>query len=383
VGFRIPSLSEKEIAMHLSRVFGLTVAVALVLSTQVSFGVDPWGLKPGAVELKSAGPLAFGPEGILFVGDPAAASVVAIATDDAKRESASGAVNIPGFQQKLADALGASTEPPRVVDLAVNPASRNIYLSVASGQPAQPALVRISTDGKISKVALDNVRHARATLTDVPVPSQAAGGRRRGDPRAETITDLTFVEGRVFVSGRGNAQSKSSVRELTFPFSEAATGTNIEIFHAAHGRVEDDAVVRTFAPLVIGGEPVILAGFTCTPLVKISLSDLDPGKKIRGTTVAELGNRNQPLDMIVYNKGGKDYVLLTNSARGVMKISTERITENAGLTEPVRGGGTAGQPFEKIEDLVGVEQLDRLDNEHAVILARSEGSLDLRTIALP
>ena len=141
--------------------------------------------------------------------------------------------------------------------------------------------------------------------------------------------------------------------------------------------------MRTFAPLVIGGEPVILAGFTCTPLVKISLSDLDPGKKIRGTTVAELGNRNQPLDMIVYNKDGKDYVLLTNSARGVMKISTEKITENAGLTEPVGGGGTAGQPFEKIEALQGVEQLDRLDNEHAVILARVEGSLDLRTIALP
>ena len=168
--------------MHLSRVFGLLVVVALTLSTQVSFAVDPWGLKAGAVELKSAGPLAFGPEGILFVGDPVGASVVAVATDDAKAASAKSLVNIPNFLQKLADTLGAGVDQTRVVDLAVNPVSRNIYVSVASGQPAQPALVRISTDGKLSKVALDNVRHARATLSDVPDPNQATG-RRRGDPR--------------------------------------------------------------------------------------------------------------------------------------------------------------------------------------------------------
>ena len=134
--------------MRLSRVFGLTVAAAVLLCAHQSFAVDPWGLKPGAVELKSAGPLAFGPEGILFVGDPTSASVVAIATDDAKRETAKDNINIPGFQQKLADALGTAADQTRVVDLAVNPASRNIYLTVSSGaqgQPGQPALVRIST----------------------------------------------------------------------------------------------------------------------------------------------------------------------------------------------------------------------------------------------
>ncbi len=369
--------------MRLSRVFGFTVAAAVLLCAHQSFAVDPWGLKPGAVELKSAGPLAFGPEGILFVGDPTSASVVAIATDDAKRETAKDNINIPGFQQKLADALGTAADQTRVVDLAVNPASRNIYLTVSSGaqgQPGQPALVRISPDGKLSKVALDNVRHARVTLSDVP-DSQAPSGRR-GNPRNESITDLTFVDGKLLVSGRGTA-SKSSVRELAFPFAETETGTNLEIFHAAHGRVEDDAVVRTFAPLVVDGEPILLAGFTCTPLVRISLADLDAGKKVRGTTVAELGNRNQPLDMIVYKKDGKDFVLMSNSARGVMKISTDRVKENAGLTEPVRGGGTAGQEFETIKDLTGVEQLDRLDDERAIILAKADNSLELRTIALP
>jgi hypothetical protein len=66
----------------------------------------------------------------------------------------------------------------------------------------------------------------------------------------------------------------------------------------------------------------------------------------------------------------------------VMKISTDRIRENAGLTEPVRGG-TAGQQFETIKELAGVEQLDRFDDERAIILAKAEGSLELRTIELP
>jgi hypothetical protein len=253
-------------------------------------------------------------------------------------------------------------------------------MSVSAGEPAKPAIVRVSADGGLTKVALDNVPHARAALTSAPDPD--AKGRRGRPLRDESITDLAFVDGKVFISGLATGDSPSALRELAFPFADAEEGTSIEIYHAAHGRYEDDAPVRAFAPLIIDGEPVLLAGFTCTPLVKFPIKEL-AGKRIRGTTVAELGNRNQPLDMIVYNKGGKDFVLMSNTARGVMKISTDRIRENAGLTEPVRGGGTAGQPFETIEALKGVEQLDRFDDERAIILARADDSLDLRTIELP
>ena len=49
--------------------------------------------------------------------------------------------------------------------------------------------------------------------------------------------------------------------------------------------------------------------------------------KIKGRTIAELGNMNTPLDMIVYQKDGKDYLLLANDRRGVMKIPTEGIDQ--------------------------------------------------------
>ena len=73
-----------------------------------------------------------------------------------------------------------------------------------------------------------------------------------------------------------------------------------------HGRSEDNRPIQAFVPFNIGGEPNLLAGYTCTPLVKIPVAKFD-SDKITGTTVAELGNRNTPLDMIVYNQHGKDF----------------------------------------------------------------------------
>src|SRR5262249_56688462 len=113
-------------------------------------------------------------------------------------------------------------------------------------------------------------------------------------------------------------------------------------FHGSHGRLETMAPVRTFAVFDIGGQPNVLAAYTCTPLVRFPLSDLKPGGKIRGTTVAELGNRNRPLDMIVYKKDGKDYLLINNSSRGVMKVDVATIDKTDGITSAIRGGGTAG-----------------------------------------
>jgi len=117
--------------------------------------------------------------------------------------------------------------------------------------------------------------------------------------------------------------------------------------------------------------------------VKIPVKALEPGKKVRGVTVAELGNRNRPLDMVVYNKGGKSYVLMANSARGVMKISTDNISTIESIESKI--SDKAGLTYETIENLKGVEQLDRLSDSLAVVLSRAtpESTADLRSIDLP
>jgi hypothetical protein len=215
---------------------------------------------------------------------------------------------------------------------------------------------------------------SKAEVPNLPAP----GGEGRNNLRADAITDLAFVDGKVIVAGLSNEEFASTLRSIPYPFSKVEPGTGVEIYHGAHGKFETKSPVRTFA---IHNSDV-LAAYTCTPLVRFSLDSLKPGAKIKGVTVAELGNRNRPLDMIVYSKGGKDWILMANSSRGVMKISTENIGRAQGITEKI--GDKAGQSYETIDTLKGVVHLDRLNKDSAVVLMGAEaGPLNLKTIDLP
>ena len=175
-----------------------------------------------------------------------------------------------------------------------------------------PLLVRVHADGKMEEVSLENVPFAKAELPNAP------GHERQ---RAESITDLSFADGRVFVAGLSNEEFSSRLIAIPFPFSTGGfDAAAIEIYHGAHGKFETKSPIRTFVTYRINNEPYMLAAYQCTPLVKLPVADLKAGAHVKGTTIAELGNRNRPLDMIVYQKDGKDYLLMTNSSRGVMKI---------------------------------------------------------------
>lgn len=346
---------------------------------------DQYGLTKGAPDLKSIGALAFGPAGILFAGDSQSGAVFALQTGDASGDPSAARYDIPGLNVKIAEVLGADSQSVAIADLAVNPLSGNVYVSVMAG--GQPALIRVAGN-EVSRVALQDIPFAKAQLVDVPADRTEGEGPRARNPRTATITDLAFVDGYVLVAGMSSSADPSAVRSIEFPFSDVKPGASLEIYHGAHGRVENNATVRTFVPFIINGEPNVLAGFTCTPLVRFPLSELKPGEKVRGTTVAELGNRNQPLDMIVYQKEGKTWLLSANTTRGIMKINTERIGENPGINEPIRGGGTAGQPYERVDERdpawKGVVQLDKLNDELAVVLVQTDGgALNLKSLPLP
>ncbi|MEQ9411527.1 MAG: hypothetical protein RIK87_27685 [Fuerstiella sp.] len=355
------------------------VVMATLMTGATTFGADQWGLDRGTPELKSAGSLVFGPDDILFVGDTKAAAVFAIATGNKEGDASKASINVENVAGKISDVVGGEAT---INDIATNPRTGNVFASVTVG--GKPAIVQINGAGKISQLSLTDVRFAKAVLADAPEDKEVARGRRRSNPRADAITDLAWYEGKLLISGLRSGDAPSSVRELNFPFADADKGTGIEIFHAAHGRNEDYAAVRTFVPLTIDGKPNLLAAYVCTPLVRIPLEELEEaGDRLKATTVAELGNRNRPLDMISYSKDGGNFLLLSNSARGVMKITTAGLSENDGLTEPVRGGGAAGQSYEPLESLQGVVQMDKLNDDHVVVLVEKDDRMDLQTVALP
>lgn len=343
---------------------------------------DDRGLEKGAVKLRSAGPLTFGPSGILFVADPIDASIVAIATDETNGTPDAVKIDVENVDEKLAGMLGIERTEVRIVDLCVAPKTGVAYLSVARGAApdAEAVLVKVLADGALELVDLDNALHARASIPNPPDPEAKD---RRGDlQRTFSVTDLAFLNSQLVVAGLSNEEFASTLRAMPFPFEQAGSGTSVEIYHGAHGGFETNSPIRTLAPIAIGGEPYVVAAYTCTPLVKFPVSELKDGAKIRGTTVAELGNRNRPLDMVVYERDGEEFILMANSARGVMKISTMDIERAEGITERV--AETAGQAYETIEGLSGVVQLDRLNADCALLLIQKEdGTQSLQTIKLP
>ena len=342
------------------------------------------GMKEGKAEFKSMGPLSFGPEGILFVADTKAAAVVAIATGDTKPSAGAASFKVAGINQKIAGLLGSSVEQILIDDMAVNPISRCAYLAVSRGRgpDAIPVLVRVKPGGEPEVVALDKVTFSRGELPDAPVDGVVGQGNRGSNPRLESITDVAFLEDRVLIAGLSNEEFASTLRAIPFPFKTVANGSSVEIYHGAHGKFETRSPVRTFVPFKVGNEPHLLAAYTCTPLVQFPISELKPSAKIKGKTIAELGNRNRPLDMIVYQKDGKDFLLLANSSRGIMKINTDRIEKADSITTKV--ADKQGLAYETIESWKGIEQLDGLDAGHALVVRRGEGgALHLESMVLP
>lgn len=363
----------------------LAVLPTILVVSSNAWSANHYGLEEKTIVLTSAGPLAFGPDGILFVSDPKSATIYAIDTKSHRPEKADlekATYQLEDVQGALAGLANGNASDVAVADIAVDPEAGTLLMSVTLA--SRPGLAVVGLDGKANLIKLDKVLASAIELPNAPPDKVTGEGRRASNKRMESITDLAFSEGRLIVSGLAGENPLSTVRAIGFPFQAPGSEAQIEIFHAAHGRNEDYAAIRAFIPINIDGKPSLLAGFTCTPLVRFSLDSLQKGEKVRGTTVAELGNQNRPLDMVVYERDGKTFLLVTNTARGVMKIDTADVAGQDELTEPVKGGGTAGVPFSKVEPMTGILQLAKLGETHGVILRETEGKrLSLATIELP
>ncbi len=362
-----------------------SVVVALTTLGCLTLPAANWtqGMTEGKPEFKSISQLAFGPEGILIVADAKAAAITAIATGDTAPAKDTKSIKVEGINQKIAGLLGTGADQILINDMVVNPISRNAYLAVSRGRgpEAVPVLVRVKA-GEVEAVSLDKVKFSRGELPDAPVDGVIGQGNRQSNPRMESITDVAFFQDRILIAGLSSEEFASTLRAIPFPFEKVAGGTSVEIYHGAHGKFETRAPIRTFVPFKVGDQPSLLAAYTCTPLVQFPISDLKPGAKIKGKTIAELGNRNRPLDMIVYQKDGKDFILMANSSRGIMKISTDNIEKAESITTKV--ADKQGQSYETIASWTGVDQLDKLDAQYALVVRRADGnSMNLESLAFP
>ena len=298
-----------------------------------TINLDDFGLEVGTPAIKSVGPLAFGPEGILFIGDNAGAAIFAIDAGDTEAGIGAPTLTIDNFDTSLASYLGCSREDVSIRDMAVHPTSGNVYFSVmrGTGDAAVPVLIRVSGGGAIEDVPLDNVAFSQTVIKDAADEDDPRLVARE-KLRTVTVTDMSYVDGLLIVAGTSNEEFSSTLRRIPFPFNGGSESNSLEIFHVSHGQYESAAPIRAFVPYQ--GNSSILASYTCTPVVKFSLSDLEPGKQAKGTTVAELGSHNRPLDLVSYEHNGGEYLLVCNDRHPLFKIDCRDIDGQGSLTVP-------------------------------------------------
>ncbi len=305
--------------------------------------------------LKSIGPIAFSPTGVLFAADNVSALIAAFdLSGDASRVDDSYAIE--DLDAKLASWLGCRREDVFIRDLAIHPVSGRLYLSVMRGAGAAgvPVLGSVAPDGSFTEVPLGTTPSTQTSLADAPAADDArqdgwvVQGTREGEwfdvpsmhtrlrvarspLRTVTVTDLAFVDGVLLVAGASNEEFVSTLRRIPYPFTGTAAASSLEIFHVSHQQYETHSPIRTFMPY---GTDSVLATYTCTPVVHFPLKDLVAGTQARGRTVAELGGGNTPIDMVSFTRDGEEYVLVSNSRHPLMKLRKADIDEQPALTQP-------------------------------------------------
>ena len=312
-----------------------TLAGALLISPLATGADLSASMSEGHPDLKSIGPIAFGPEGILFAADSQSAAIFAIATGDTKgspsRPDPSRSRNLMSKiagppRIHLGRARSSSTTSPSI-PLPALPTSPSRADAVPKPRPSSSSVNkrrrartrRLSRQGEVSpRPALPNAPEDKVVRPGPPSQRNA---------RLESITDIAFSDGNVIVAGLSNEEFASTLRHYSVSRSRrSARAPAVEIFHGAHGKLETRSPVRTFAHVQDQGRvspPRRLHVHASRP-VSGQEARARQAPRSRGTTVAELGNRNRPLDMIVYRQEqGSPSSSSPTAPAAVMKVSTD------------------------------------------------------------
>lgn len=367
-------------------------ATVLVLVAVLPTIPPPVAAQEPAPRILSMSALAFGPAGTLFIGDGKAGAVHALEiTVPEGAEPHQGEVEVLQVDRRIAALLGTRTEDIMVHDLAVDPRDGRAYLAVSRGAAAwddiwllpndvadADLLVRVDPDGTVSEVPIERLGITSARLPN-PVADKPHVWKEGISQRAETITDLAWNDGTLFVAGLSNEEFASTLWRIPFPFDEDVAGTTLEIFHGAHGKWETASPIRAFVPYTVAGKQHLLAAYLCTPLVAFPTEGLADGEHVRGRTLAEFGSGNFPLDMVPYRKNGEDRIAIANSNLPLLIVKASDLDAFEGeITEEVEGY-VGGVPAEYRAGN-GIVQMDSLNEDHLLVMVRHpSGKLDLRS----
>ncbi len=140
--------------------------------------------------------------------------------------------------------------------------------------------------------------------------------------------------------------------------------------------------MNAFVPFTIENKSYLVAGYTCTPLVKFPISDLKPGSRC-GHDHRRVRCRQSRARHDRVPKGRPAVSADHEQQPWCDEDSDEHVRSGHPDHRPVTSE-TGGVPFEKVTSMTGVEQLDRLDDQRSIVIARNNtGAFNLKCCRCP
>ena len=297
----------------------------------------------------------------------------------------------PGHRHRKSRRWSASMPDQILInDVAVNPISKNVYV-VGRARPrpgrACRSSCKVEPSGKLTLLPLDNIRHASVSLTDAPAttPTGASESADADDHRHGVHQRQPAWSPACRTRSGSRRCARFRIRSRTPPRARSCrSGTRRTAATRRRRRCAPSCRTRSAA------QQYVLAAYTCTPLVKIPVSDLKPGAQVKGVTIADLGSGNQPLDMVPYKKDGHEFILIANTSFGVVKLHADNLGTDKPIDSPtvVRRGRRAvrqdrGGDQRAAPRAVRSTRARRADVRGRRRLRPGHRPFNLQTIALP
>ncbi|MBI1830259.1 MAG: hypothetical protein HYR84_02275 [Planctomycetes bacterium] len=357
-----------------------------VLAFLVVFGLASLAqADQGNPNLKSIDAIAFGPNGLLIIGS--GTQVVTVDADDMKATNWT-KNEVANITEVLAGKLGLSTKDIEVRRLTVNPASRKAYVAVRNLKVKQDIILTVDGAGSVAEFSLENVKFTRYPLAV-------------GTSAVTRLTDVTWAGGKIVAATQAGDTFGSRVFAITPAAKDAkAVSFSTETYHVGHGKWETKAPIICIMPYEEDGQAGVVGSFTCTPIVRYPLQDVESKNKVKGVSVVELGTGNTPRSMFAYDKNGKRYILV-NAARNnkktafgtsgywAAKVDFDLLKETTNVNEKALWrvkGGTFQPATDRVSvatEFYGVHYMAKLDDTRALVIRDDKGAMNLRVLALP
>ena len=340
----------------------------------------------GTPDIKSIDAVGFAP-GALLIGDGRGAQIFAIkiASQPAQKWTAA---ELSGLKDKLAEVVGTDAKGIEILKMVVDPQSNLAYVAVRKLDGKKDLVLTVDASFKIRELPLENVEFARIGL--------AAGDK----VEVVKITDIAWGGKAILVAVQAKEKFGSMVFVVPAPLANDSKGVlfSTETYHVAHGRWETNAPIRTLMPYTEKGKNYVVGAFTCTPIVKYAIDDLQPGARVKGVSIIELGNGNTPQDMFSYEKNGKSYILMNTfrmdrfqksnpvgpSPYWTVKVDQSILTEGVKINKDALLRTPKTEEAQVVPAFHGVMLMDRLGTDHALVVRTDDkGGVSLTALMLP